>query len=60
VFSVLGLCYKVGSLQKIISRLIEQEKAIKIVLSSDHTASHLMPTWQDVDVWDAINDALCL
>jgi len=41
-----------------ISRPIEQEKAIKIVLSSDHTASYLMPTWQDVDVWDAINDAL--
>ena len=45
-------------MQKMISRLIEQEKAIKIVLSSDRTASHLMPTWQDMDVWDAINDAL--
>jgi len=49
---------RLGSLQKIISRLIEQEKVIKIVLSSDRTASNLMPTWQHVNGWDAINDAL--
>ena len=41
-----------------VSRLLEQQKAIKVVLSSDRTASHLMPTWQDLDVWEAINNAL--
>ena len=48
------LCYVLGfrwgSLQKMVSRLFEQQKAIKVVLSSDCTVSHLMPTWQDLDV----------
>ena len=41
-----------------IERLLEQEGAIRAVLSTDRKASHLVPTWQDVDVWKAINDAL--
>lgn len=41
-----------------IGRLLEQEKAIRVVLGSDRDASHLLPTWQDIDVWNAINEAL--
>ena len=47
-----------GSTQRMIDRLLEQEKAIRVVLSTDRKACHLVPTWQDVDVWSAINDAL--
>ena len=47
-----------GSTQKMIERLIEQEQAVRVVLSSDRKASHLVPTWQDTEVWKAINDAL--
>ena len=41
-----------------IERLLEQEEAIRVVLSADRKASHLIPTWQDIDVLEAINDAL--
>lgn len=47
-----------GSTQKMIQRLVEQEKAIRVVLASDRKVSHLIPTWQDLDVWNSINDAL--
>ena len=39
-----------------IERLLEE--AIRVVLSADRKASHLVPTWQDIDVLEAINDAL--
>ena len=29
---------------------LEQEPAIRRVLSNDRKASHLVPTWQDVDI----------
>ena len=41
-----------------IERLLEQEEAIRVVPSADRKASHLIPTWQDIDVLEAINDAL--
>ena len=41
-----------------VERLLEQEKAIRVVLSADRKASHFLPTWQDIDVLTAINDAL--
>lgn len=47
-----------GSMQKMIGRLLEQEKVIRVVLGSDRGASHLLPTWQDIDVWNVINEAL--
>ena len=47
-----------GSTQKMLERLLEQEQAIRVVLASDRKVSHLTPTWQDIDVWKSINDAL--
>ena len=47
-----------GSMQKMIARLLEQEKAIRIVLGSVQTASNLFPTWQDLDVRSTISNIL--
>ena len=41
-----------------IERILEQESAIRVVLSSDRKASHLLLTWQDVEVLKAISSAL--
>ena len=41
-----------------VSRLLEQEEAIRVVLGSDRKTSHLIPTWQDIRVWEAISKAL--
>lgn len=45
-------------MQSMIGRILEQENAIRLVLSSDRKASHLVLSWQDIDVLQAINDAL--
>ncbi|KAL1282509.1 hypothetical protein QQF64_001312 [Cirrhinus molitorella] len=37
-----------GSRQAMIERIIEQQKAIAHVLSSDKKSRHLIPTWQDM------------
>ncbi|XP_058254633.1 E3 SUMO-protein ligase ZBED1-like [Hemibagrus wyckioides] len=47
-----------GSRQAMIERVIEQQKAIAHVLSSDKKSRHLIPTWQDTDVLEAINKSL--
>ncbi|XP_011408230.1 PREDICTED: zinc finger BED domain-containing protein 1-like [Amphimedon queenslandica] len=47
-----------GTTQKMIARILEQQQAITFVLSSDRKSSHLIPSWQDIDVWGAINEAL--
>ena len=47
-----------GSLQKMISRVLEQEKALRQVLSIDRKTAHLVPTWQDLEVLESINKAL--
>ena len=47
-----------GSSQKMVSRVLEQESAIRKVLSGDRKKSHLIPTWQDVDVLESIQAAL--
>ena len=36
-----------GSLQKMIARVLEQEKALRQVLAVDRKTAHLVPTWQD-------------
>ena len=41
-----------------IARLLEQEKVIRIVLRSDQIPSHLLSTWQHLDVWSAITNGL--
>ena len=47
-----------GSVQKMASRVLEQEKSIRKVLSEDRKTSHLIPTWQDIDVLESIQAAL--
>ena len=41
-----------------IARVLEQEKAIRKVLSDDRKTAHLIPTWQDIDVLESIQAAL--
>ena len=41
-----------------ISRILEQEEAIRNVLSADRKTSHLVPTWQDIDVLQSLHQAL--
>ena len=43
---------------KMVKRILEQESAIRIVLSRDRKVSYLVPTWQDVDVLQSIDKAL--
>ena len=38
-----------------VTRILEQVQAIRVVLSADHKYSHLLPTWQDTEVLEAIN-----
>ena len=45
-------------MEKMVQRILEQEKAIRVVLSADRKASHLIPSWQDMDVLSAISEAL--
>ena len=40
-----------------VSRILEQEEAICVVLSADRKTTHLVPTWQDLDVLQAIHRA---
>ena len=47
-----------GSRQKMIGRVLEQSKALSQVLSEDKKTRHLVPTWQDTDVLESINNAL--
>ena len=47
-----------SSMQKMFSRILEQQKAIHNVLHDDCKYRHLMPTWQDVDVLESLDAAL--
>lgn len=47
-----------GSTLDMLKRIIEQQEAIRIVLASDRKASHLIPSWQDFDVMEAVVSAL--
>ena len=40
---------------KMVSRFLEQEDAIRSVLSADRKAAHLIPTWQDLEVLTTID-----
>lgn len=40
---------------QMVKRILEQE-AIHFVLSSDHKTAHLLPTWQDIEVLQAIDN----
>ena len=41
-----------------VDRILEQEKAIRQVLSKDRKAAHLVLTWQDIDVLTSLHKAL--
>ena len=43
---------------KMISRLLEQEEAIRAVLGLNRGTSHLLLTWQDIYVWESLSTAL--
>ena len=45
---------------KMVSRILEQEEAIRVVLSTDRKTTHLVSIWQDVDVLQSIHQALSL
>lgn len=49
-----------GSRQKMVARVLEQQKAITEVLSSDKNNRHLIPTWQDINVLESMHAALTL
>ncbi len=40
-----------------IGRVLEQSKALSQVLSEDRKTCHLVPTWQDTDVLQSVNNA---
>ena len=47
-----------GSKEKMVARVLEQEKAIRQVVSTDRRTSHLTPTWQDIDVLQSVHSAI--
>ncbi|XP_036940317.1 E3 SUMO-protein ligase ZBED1-like [Acanthopagrus latus] len=47
-----------GSRQAMIERVLEQHKAISQVLSSDRKSRHLLPSWQDTEILEAIYKSL--
>lgn len=47
-----------GSKIKMMEQIIEQQDAIRVVLSQDRRVSHLIPTWQDFDVLESWVEAV--
>ena len=47
-----------GSAYDMVERLLEQIEAIRIVLGADRNSSHLIPSWQDCDIMQAVAAAL--
>lgn len=47
-----------GSKVEMMQRIMEQQDAIRIVLSQDRKVSHLVPTWQDFDVLESVLEAV--
>jgi len=45
-------------MEAMVTRLLEQENALRVVLGSDRKISHLNPTWQDMQVFESISQAL--
>jgi len=41
-----------------VGRVLEQRKALSQVLSEDRKTRHLVPSWQDIEVLESINNAL--
>ncbi|KAI5105043.1 zinc finger BED domain-containing protein 1-like, partial [Silurus meridionalis] len=47
-----------GSMQQMIDRVLEQQRALSQVLSADRKTRHLVPQWQDTDVLESVSKAL--
>ena len=47
-----------GSKQKMMGRILEQQRALSDVLSADRKTRHLDPSWQDLEVIESVNLAL--
>ena len=47
-----------GSQLHMIGRILEQEACIRRLLATDRKHSHLIPTWQDLDVLESMRGAL--
>ncbi|XP_039601528.1 zinc finger BED domain-containing protein 4-like [Polypterus senegalus] len=47
-----------GSMKMMIARVLEQRKAITQILSEDKKSRHLVPSWADLDVLEAVSKAL--
>lgn len=47
-----------GSRHMMIQRVLEQERAISQVLKADRKSRHLVLSWQDVDVLEAVKKVL--
>ena len=43
---------------KMVSRILEQEEAVCLVLGADHSTSNIVPTWQDLDALQATDQAI--
>ena len=57
--SLIGDCpTRWGSIESMVSRFLEQEEAVRLVLSSDRKTTHLIPTWQDTEVLESLSKAL--
>ena len=49
-----------GSMAKMVSRILKQKEAIHFVLSADRSTSNIVLTWQYLDVLQAIDSAIFL
>ena len=47
-----------GSMAKMVSRILEQVEALCIVLSADRKTTHLLLTWQDTEILQSLDQAL--
>ena len=45
-------------MEAMVTRLLKQEDAVQVLLSSDRKISHLLPTWKDIEVLESISKAL--
>ena len=43
---------------KMVKQMLEQESAVRVVLSADGKVSHLVPSWQDMEVLQSFNGAV--
>ena len=52
------VCTRWGSTADMIERIVEQQDAIRVILSQDRKVSHLVPSWQDFDVLKSVLEAV--